>query len=343
MKFGNPEAFRLLIIVVPLLAYLGYRTLKVWRNLGLFFDKATAPKMITPLSGRTTAVKFGLTAAGVLLIIIAIARPWGKPIKSEVNVSGIDIMVAVDVSSSMAATDIRPSRMEAVKAALKDFSSSLNGDRVGMITFAGVDFVQCPLTLDYDAYDLIIDSLSPGMLAKDGTAIGNAIKSCVQRMVEKAGKSRVMVLITDGENNTGMSPIEAANLAKQNDIRIYTIGAGTAQGGVIPEGQDMFGRTVNKIYKGEEVVTKLDDSELKEIAGITGGKYYLITAPDIFASIKDDIRNMQENSTKKDQMSHEENYAPWLLWGVVFFVLGQVLPGRKTAWAASMANLMKKK
>ena len=212
---------------------------------------------------------------------------------------------------------------------MKDFSSSLNGDRVGMITFAGVDFVQCPLTLDYDAYDLIIDSLSPGMLAKDGTAIGNAIKSCVQRMVEKAGKSRVMILITDGENNTGMPPMDAAKLAKQNDIRIYTIGAGTAQGGVIPEGQDMFGRTVNKTYKGEEVVTKLDDSELREIAGITGGKYYSITAPNIFASIKDDIRNMQENSTKKDQMSHEENYAPWLLWGIIFFVLGQVLPGRK--------------
>ena len=326
MRFGNPEVFRLFFIVVPLLAYLGYRTYRALQNLGLFFDRATAPKMIRPISGRMTAVKFALTTAGVVLIIVALARPWGKPIKSETNVSGIDIMIAVDVSSSMAAEDIRPSRMEAVKGALRDFSSSLNGDRVGMITFAGVDFVQCPFTLDYDAYDLIIDSLSPGMLSKDGTAIGNAIKSCVERMVEKAGKSRVMILITDGENNTGIAPVEAAKLAKENNIRIYTIGAGTARGGVIPEGQDMFGKTIHKIYKGEEVVTKLDDSELREIAGITGGAYHLITDANVFGSIRNDIRNMQENSTKKEQMSHEENYAPWLLWGIIFFVLGQVLP-----------------
>ena len=299
MRFGSPEVFRLFFIVVPLLAYLGYRTFRALQNLGLFFDRATAPKMIKPVSGRMAAVKFALTAAGVVLIIVALARPWGKPIKSETTVNGIDIMIAVDVSSSMLATDIKPSRIEAVKAALREFSASLNGDRVGMITFAGVDFIQCPFTVDYDAYDLIIDSLYPGMLAKDGTAIGNAIKSCVERMVEKAGKSRVMILITDGENNTGMAPVEAAKLAKENNIRIYTIGAGTAQGGVIPEGQDMFGRTIHKIYKGEEVVTKLDDSELREIAGITGGNYHLITDPGTFNSIRDDIKNMQENSTKK--------------------------------------------
>jgi Ca-activated chloride channel family protein len=329
MRFQDTDVFRLLLIVVPLLAYLGYRTLRVWRNLGIFFDRATAPKMIRPVSGKMTAVKFGLTAVGVILMIFALARPWGKPIKSEVDYRGINIMAAVDVSSSMAATDVKPSRMEAVKAGLKNFSDSLNGDRIGMITFAGVDFVQCPLTLDYDAYDLIIDSIYPGMLAKDGTAIGNAIKSCIERMTEKSGQSRVLILITDGENNTGTPPVDAAREAKDKGVRIYTIGAGTARGGEIPEGQDMFGNRVYKTYKGEEVVTKLDDSELKNIASITGGQYYSITDQNAFVSIKNDISGMQAGNTKKEEMTHEENYAPWLLWGIILFVLGQAMPGRK--------------
>lgn len=329
MRFQNPENLKLLFIVVPLLAYLGYRTLRAWRNLGMFFDRTTAPKMIRPVSGKMTAAKFGLTAVGVILMIFALARPWGKPIKSEVDYRGINIMAAVDVSSSMAATDVKPSRMEAVKAGLKNFSDSLNGNRIGMITFAGVDFVQCPLTLDYDAYDLIIDSIYPGMLAKDGTAIGNAIKWCIDRMTEKSGQSKVLILITDGENNTGTPPETAAQEAKDKGIRIYTIGAGTARGGEIPQGQDMFGNQVYKTYKGEEVVTKLNDSELKNIASITGGQYYSITDPNAFMSIKNDISGMQTGNTKKEEMTHEENYAPWLLWGIILFVLGQAIPGRK--------------
>jgi Ca-activated chloride channel family protein len=275
------------------------------------------------------AVKYGFMFIAFILIITALARPWGKPIKSEVQLSGIDIMVAVDVSSSMAAGDLKPSRMEVIKQGLKDFTASLAGDRIGMMTFAGTNFVQCPLTTDYDAYDLIIDSLYPGMLFKDGTALGDAIKASVERMVEKGEKSKIMILITDGESNMGTVPIDAAKIAKDKDIRIYTIGVGTQEGGRIPEGTDMFGRVYFKTYEGAEVITKLDDRELKEIAGVTGGKYYRVTELNAFKSIKDDIRYMEENKTKKDEIKHEENYTMWLLWGILFFVASQVMNVRK--------------
>jgi Ca-activated chloride channel family protein len=313
MHFGNTDVFRLLFIVVPLFAYLGWR---VW-------------KMLYEVSPVFAAVKYGILFLSFILIITALARPWGKPIKSEVEMSGIDIMVAVDVSSSMAAGDLKPSRIEVVKQGLKDFTSNLAGDRVGMMTFAGTNFVQCPLTNDYDAYDLITDSLYPGMLYKDGTALGDAIKASVARMVEKGEKSKIMILITDGENNMGMAPMDAAKIAKEQGIRIYTIGVGTELGGKIPEGTDMFGRVYFKTYEGAEVVTKLDDRELREIAGLTGGKFYRVTDLNAFKSIKDDIRYMEENKTKKEEIKHEENYTMWLLWGIIFFVISQVMPVRK--------------
>ncbi len=325
MRFGNPENFRLLFIVVPLLLFFFYKVYVIIRNLNTFYDKKTAAKMAYAVSPALAVVKYLVLAAAFVFFIIAVARPWGKPVKSEMELSGIDIMVAVDVSSSMAAMDLKPDRMEVVKQGLKDFSMSLSGDRVGMITFAGTDFVQCPLTVDYDAYDLIIDSLYPGMLFKDGTALGNAIKSCADRMVEKAGKSRIMILITDGESNAGIPPVEAARYAKDKDIRIYSIGVGTKEGAKIPGGADVFGRRYYKTYEGQEVISKLDDSELREVSGITGGKFYRVTDLNAFKSIKNDIRFMEENKSKKEEIKHEENYAGYLLIGLILFVLSQAL------------------
>ena len=309
MRFGNGQALQLLIIIIPLLAYFVYKLFIIINNVNKFFDTATAQKVFYPVSKKLVAIKYALLFISIILLVVAMARPLGKPIKSEQEYRGIDIMLVIDVSSSMAADDMAPDRMEAVKAGLKNFTSTLGGDRVGMTTFAGVDFIQCPLTTDYDALDLIIDSLYPGMLFKDGTALGNAIKASVDRLVEKAEKSRIMILITDGESTAGISPVEAAKIAEEKGIRIYTIGVGTLEGGKIPEGRDAFGRQYFKTYKGEMVVTKLDDSELKKIAGLTGGKYYRVTDKNAFAQINSDIRTMEENKLKDEKhMKYEENY-----------------------------------
>ncbi|MCE5301390.1 MAG: VWA domain-containing protein [Spirochaetia bacterium] len=329
MRFGNPDAFNLFFVAVPVLLYMGFRTWHIGRNINIAFDKKTAPRMSGTPVFTLVWVKFGLLVISTALIIVALARPLGKPIKSESTVTGIDIMVACDVSTSMAAIDLRPNRMEVIKQGLKRFVAELEGDRIGIIAFSGIEFVQCPLTTDYDTVSLIVDNLSPGMLSKDGTALGNAIRSSIDRMVEKAEKSKVMILITDGENTAGVSPVEAAGYAKEKGIRIYTVGVGTQQGGRILLGQDVFGRQVYKTYQGQEVVVKLNEGELREIAGITGGKFYRVTDSEAFNKIRSDIAYMEANKTKKEEIKHEENYAPWLLWGILFFVLGQILPTKK--------------
>jgi Ca-activated chloride channel family protein len=330
MRFGTPDALKLYLILVPVILYFIYKLIMIFINLNKFLDNKTREKILYAVSYPLAGVKYFLLIISLLLFVLAAARPLGKPIESEEQLSGIDIMLVLDVSSSMWAIDLQPSRMEVVKQGLKDFVASLSGDRVGMIVFAGIDFVQCPLTNDYEALDLILDGVYPGMLPKEGTALGEAIKSATERMVEKADKSKIMILITDGESLEGMPPMDAARTAKEKDIRIYTIGVGTEEGGRIPEGQDMFGRTYFKTYNGQVVVSKLDDSVLKQVAGLTGGKYYRVTDRNAFASITSDIKDMEDNKTKvKKNMLYEENYTVFLYWGILLFVISQILPIRK--------------
>jgi Ca-activated chloride channel family protein len=327
MKYGNPEVFRLLFILVPVAVYFVYRLIVIFINLRKFLDKKTIEKVLYPVSYVQAAVKYALLLLSLLLVLVAAARPLGKPIETEQEQNGIDIMLVLDVSSSMFAVDLQPNRMEAVRQGVRDFVASLSGDRVGMIVFAGVDFVQCPLTADYEALDLIMDGINPGMMPKEGTAMGLAIKDAVDRIEEKAEKSRIMILITDGESLEGMSPIDAAKLAKEKGIRIYTIGVGTEEGGRIPEGQDMFGRTIWKAYQGQIVVSRLDDTVLKQVAGITDGKYYRVTDRGAFAAINRDIRQMEDNRTKvKKNTQYEENYTVFLYWGILLFILSHLMP-----------------
>jgi Ca-activated chloride channel family protein len=329
MKFGNQEIFRLLFILAPLMLYFIYRLVTIFINLRKFLDKKTTEKVLYPVSYAQAGVKYVLLLLALLLILISAARPLGKPIESEQEQNGIDIMLVLDVSSSMFAIDLSPNRMEVVKQGVRDFIGSLSGDRVGMIVFAGVDFVQCPLTTDYEALDLIMDGVNPGMMPKEGTAMGSAIKDAVDRIEEKAEKSRIMILITDGESLEGMSPIEAAKIAKEKGIRIYTIGVGTEAGGKIPEGQDMFGRTYFKAYNGQMVVSRLDDTVLKQVAGITDGKYYRVTDRGAFAAINRDIKQMEDNKTKvKKNTQYEENYTAFLYWGILLFILSHLIPVR---------------
>lgn len=329
MRFGNEDALKLYFIVVPLLLYFAYRLFVIFRNLRLFLDKKTGEKLLSPVSYPLAAAKYLLLFISLLLFVVAAARPFGKPLQTEEQVSGIDIMIVMDVSASMWAIDLQPNRMEVVKQGLKDFIDTLSGDRVGLIVFAGVDFVQCPLTTDYDAMDMMLDGVAPGMLPKEGTALGLAIKDAVDRMEEKAEKSKIMILITDGESLEGMPPQDAARLAKDKGIKIYAIGVGTVEGGRIPEGQDMFGRVYFKTYQGQVVVSKLDDTALKQVADITGGKYYRVTDENAFRNINSDIRFMEDNKTKiKKNIQFEENYTVFLYWGILLFILSHLIPVR---------------
>lgn len=327
MSFANKDILKLLILFIPVFFYLSYRIYIILTNFNKHFDIKLLGKIFHKVSFTAIIVKYLLIFISFILFIIAAARPLGKPIESEQQYSGRDIMIVLDVSSSMNAIDLKPNRMEVVKKGLNNFIAKLSGDRVGIIVFAGIDFVQCPLTLDYEAAGFIVDSVYAGMLPREGTALGNAIKSAIERMEEKAEKSKVMILITDGESLEGISPIEAAKTAKEKNIRIYVLGAGTEKGGIIPEGTDVWGRTYYKTYKGEVVVTRLDEKILKQVAGISDGKYYRITDLNVFNSIMDDIKEMEVNKAKlKKVTKYEENYWIFLFWGIICFMAAQIIP-----------------
>ncbi len=330
MKFANENVFYLFFILIPVFIYFFYKIIIIIKNYKNFFDEKIRNKFFIQISESQILIKYFLLFLSFIFFTIALARPLGEPIKTEIEFKGIDIMILLDVSSSMAAIDIQPNRMEAVKKGLKNFLNLLYGDRVGIITFAGVDFIQCPLTTDYDAVDLILDGVYPGMLAKDGTYMGNAIRSAVERLIIDAGKSKILILITDGENTGGISPIDAAKFAKEKDIRIYAIGVGTKEGGKIPQGQDFWGRTYFKTYQGEVVISRLDDTELKKITEITNGKYFRLTNAGVFNSIVNDIKNMEENKIKeKKTVKYKEDYQRYLLFGLLFFLFSHIIPGRK--------------
>ncbi|HDT14803.1 MAG TPA: VWA domain-containing protein, partial [Firmicutes bacterium] len=299
MRFGSEEAFLLAWILGPLFIYFAYRIFRVLRNLYRHTDRPIREKLFGGVSAPLIITRNILLAAAFVFFMIAAARPWGSPVKTEMHYSGIDIMLLMDVSGSMGAIDIKPNRMTAVKSGISRFVDELYGDRVGIIVFSGTYFLQCPLTVDYGAVKMMIESLQPDMLEKGGTAVGDTIKAGVERLKKKAGESRIMILISDGENTTGMAPEEAARIAAKEDIRIYTIGVGTPEGGRIPEGRDVWGRQMFKIYQGREVITKLDDAELKRIASITGGKYYRLDDSRVFRDIVRDISRMEENETRK--------------------------------------------
>ena len=327
MNFYNKDALKLLILLIPVFLYLCYRIYSSFRNFNKFFDVNLQDKVFHKVSFTAIIVRYSLILTSFVLFIIAAARPLGKPIESEQKYSGRDIMIVMDVSSSMNAVDMKPNRIEVVKKGLNYFVANLSGDRVGIIVFSGIDFVQCPLTLDYEAVSFIIDSIYAGMLSKEGTALGNAIKSAVERMEEKAEKSRAIILITDGESLEGMSPLDAAKIAKEKNIRIYAVGVGTEKGGMIPEGTDVWGRTYYKTYKGEYVVSRLNETVLKQIAGITDGKYYRATDINVFNKILDDIKEMEANRAKiKKETRYEENYWIFLLWGIIFFMIAYIIP-----------------
>ncbi len=330
MRFANEEALRVFILLIPVFLFFAFKTVVILRNLRGFMDERTSRKLFFPVSRVSVAVKFALLTAAFVLFTIALARPLGNPVRKDVTYRGIDIMIALDVSSSMAAIDLEPNRMALVKKGVKNFLYTLAGDRAGLIVFAGVDFIQCPLTIDYEAMELITDNVFPGMLFKDGTALGNAVNASVKRLELKGGKSKIIILITDGENTAGGDPIKAARKAKEKGIRVYTIGVGTKQGGRIPTGRDAFGRPRFKTYRGRVVVSKLDDSQLKRVAKITGGKYYRVQDKGAFKDIYSDIKDMEENKADiKKNVKYEENYRGWLLAGLILFVLSNIIPVRK--------------
>ncbi|EIM78337.1 von Willebrand factor A [Nitritalea halalkaliphila LW7] len=248
----------------------------------------------------------------MILLTVALARPQKTNERVEQYTEGIDIMLVLDISESMDLQDFTPNRLEVVKTVAKDFIRGRVGDRIGIVVFAGEAFSLAPLTTDYELLSDLINDITFNMMDAKGTAIGSAIAAGANRMKEDMENSRVMVLLSDGENNAGnVDPIYAAQLASALDIKIHTIAVG--KDGMVPYGQDFFGRP-------QMIESYLDETTLRDIAELGGGQFFRATENDALDRIFDEIDALEKSEIIESRYKETVDfYRVYLFWGLISF------------------------
>jgi len=325
MRFANPECF-FLLFVIPLLI-LSYMYEKKAKKGSLRFSDVSIIKEITPsnsLKYRRSLVILRILC--IILIIICLARPQSGTKVEDVSTEGVDIILALDISGSMAAEDFKPqNRIKAAKQVIRKFVKGRKNDRLGLIVFASESFTQCPLTLDYGALLNFLDQVYIGMI-EDGTAIGTALVNCVNRLKSSKAKSKIIILLTDGVNNTGkIDPITAARIAQAMGIRVYTIGVGKEGGAPIPIDHPIFGKIYARNPDGSLILTEIDEDTLKTIANITDGKFFRATNEHKLAKIYEDIDKMEKTKIKvKGYMKYKELFG-YFLFPAILLLLAEVV------------------
>lgn len=249
----------------------------------------------------------------VWMIVIALARPQKSNERVEQTTEGIDIMIVMDISESMDLQDFQPNRLEAAKKTAIDFINGRFGDRIGMVIFSGEAYSLAPLTTDYALLTDLVKDISFNMMDAKGTAIGSALAAGTNRMRESESKSKVMILLSDGESNAGnVDPLFAAQLASAMDIKIYTIAVG--KDGMVPYGVDFFGRP-------QMVESYLDESALREIAGIGNGAFFRASDDDALEQIFNQINTMEKAEILESRYKETTDYyRVYLFWGILLFL-----------------------
>jgi len=327
MTFAQPWLL-LLLLLIPFLSWLkgkfGGNPAVVFSATGVL--EKIGQRRQSRAGDFLTALSFLALAA----LIVAAARPQLGRTVTRTQASGVDIMLVLDVSRSMLAEDFtignqRSNRLEAVRMVTERFINSRPADRIGIMAFAGRPYLVSPLTLDHTWLIRNLDRIRIG-LVEDGTAIGSAIAAAANRLKDKPADSRLMVLLTDGDNNMGsIQPLTAAELAKALGIRIYTVGAGSRGAAPFPM-QDPFGRTV---YRNVEM--EFDETTLQQIASITGGRYFRATDTKSLNEIFDDIDKLERTDVEIQQVVQYRDLFPWFLIAGFGFLTLEILLSQ-TLW-----------
>jgi Ca-activated chloride channel family protein len=273
---------------------------------------------VRPAARRWKAI---LTVAAVLLMALALTQPrWGFEWR-EVKRTGVDIAVLLDVSKSMLTEDVRPNRLAQAKYAVQDLLEKLRGDRIGLIAFAGTAFVQCPLTVDYEAFRLTLKDADPRIIPRGGTAIGVAIRTALKAFEAGEGRDRAIVLITDGEETEG-DALAAADEAAKAGVKIYTIGVGTAEGELIPIREEGKPMEFLKDRDGAVVKSRLNEEMLKQLALKTGG-IYVRSVPGDFGIDTIYDKGIAQLQRKEYQTRLQKRYFERFQWplGLAFALL----------------------
>ena len=257
-----------------------------------------------------------LRVAAVLLFIVALARPVNITEEHETTTDGIDIVMAMDISGSMLARDFTPDRLTSAKHLAAEFVANRRGDRIAVVAFAGEAFTQAPLTSDQATVETMLSRLRSGVV-EDGTAIGNGLATAVNRLRESGAKSKVIILLTDGVNNRGqISPLMAAEIARDMGIKVYTIGVGTRGRAPYPA-VDIFGNQTTVMADVE-----IDEELLREISSMTGGKYYRAVNDEALREIYAEINELETSKVQvTNYQTYEELFLMWVVLGLLFLGL----------------------
>ena len=319
MQFAHPHILWFLLIILPIIAWYLLKKIKSQPSLHV---SSISPYKNLPKSFKEYLYHglFVLRILTIACIIIILARPQTRDSWRTSSTEGTDIILALDISSSMLARDFKPDRFEAAKKVASKFVSGRESDNIGIVIFAGESFTAVPMTTDRSLLVNYINDISMNML-EDGTAIGDGLATSINRIKDGKAKSKSIILLTDGSNNTGnVAPITAAEIAKKYGIKVYTIGVGKNGNAPFPQ-QNMFGRIE---YVNMPVV--IDEETLKNIASITGGVYFRATSNNVLNEIFDEIDKLEKTEMDAKHFSHtEDNYMPWALLALTLFLIEIVL------------------
>ncbi len=314
-RFANPWLL-VLLIFVPVVIYVYFFRWKGHLTPVRFSDTGLVASLKPTMRVRQRHVLIILRTLAITCLIVASARPQAGTVTYDVTAEGIDIMLVLDTSTSMKAEDFKPqNRLAVAKGVIEDFVRGRSNDRIGLVVFAAQAFMQCPLTLDYGVLINFLEKVDFGLL-EDGTAIGLAVATGLNRLRESKADSKIMVLLTDGVNNTGFpDPIPAAEMARALGVKIYTVGVGKPGKAPYPIDDPLFGKRYQYIPE------QIDEGMLKKMAEMTGGLYFRAKTPKMLADIYDQISALEKTEIKSEQYTRYNE----LFWYFALAALGLLL------------------
>lgn len=313
MVFANPTYLYLLLLLIPMIGWYIYKLSKNQASLQVSSSQAFEAPGAASWKVYLRHVPFILRMAAVAVLIVILARPQSTNSWQNSSTEGIDIVLAMDISSSMLAQDLKPNRLEAAKDVAASFINGRPNDNIGLVVFAGESFTQCPLTTDHSVLLNLFKDIQPGII-EDGTAIGLGLANAVSRIKDSQAKSKVIILLTDGMNNMGeIAPVTAAEIAQTFGVRVYTIGVGTKGEAPYPF-QTAFG------IQYQNIPVEIDEPTLKQISATTGGQYFRATDNASLKEIYSEIDKMEKTKISVQEYSKkQEEYKNWalLLFGLL--------------------------
>ncbi|MFM1876853.1 MAG: hypothetical protein RL266_2590 [Bacteroidota bacterium] len=322
ITFKNPELLLLALVLIPLVVH--YVLLQRKNRATFRFSNVAQARLAeATLKAKLVHLPFVIRCLAIGFLVVVLARPQSTSSWQDVTTEGIDIVMALDISSSMLAEDFKPNRLEAAKKVAKNFIGNRPNDRLGLVVFAGESFTQCPLTTDHSVILNLFNDVKSGML-EDGTAIGMGLATSIKRLKDSEAISKVVILLTDGDNNAGsVAPATAAEIAKEFGIRVYTIGVGTRGTAPMPF-TDPFGRT-----RYQDIEVKINEELLTRIAEMTDGKYFRATDNESLEAVYTEIDELEKSKIDvTEYRKRKEEFLPFAI--IALLLLGLELLLKQT-------------